>query len=161
MDFDEQKEQELMELIQEAMKEKGSKAVAEEINKAYSTLMSELNTHNKDHKLGISTFLELIGLVDNNAILQWFGKQFGYLLIPMPTTEPTPSESIERLMIQAGKDFGEISKTFLEVTDVESEDGQRISANEWRLLDHALLQAIQSYYRIRQVSETLAQNTPS
>ncbi|MBF0279496.1 MAG: hypothetical protein HQM13_16985 [SAR324 cluster bacterium] len=161
MDFDEQKEQELMELIQTAMKDKGSKSVAEEVGKAYSTLRSELNAQNKDHKLGISTFLKLIDLIDNKDILQWFGKQYGYLLIPMPTTKPSPSESIERLMIQAGKDFGEISKTFLEVTDINSEEGQSISANEWKLLDRALLQAIQSYYRIRQVSETLTQHPPS
>lgn len=160
MELNLEQEKELMELIQTAMKQKGGKAIADDVNKAYSTLMSELNPHDRDHKLGISTFLELLSLIDCAEVLQWFGKQFGYLLIPMPETT-VPAESIERLMIQAGKDFGEISKTFLEVTDIDSEDGQNISTNEWKLLDHALLQAIRSYYGIRQLSEHLTSHNSS
>ncbi|MBF0350590.1 MAG: hypothetical protein HQM11_06135 [SAR324 cluster bacterium] len=147
-----QDQKELFSLLHKAVKDAGPKNIADYLDKSYPTLMGELNPIDDRHKLGLMTFFEILEKVDNQLVLEWITTYFNYILVRKPEVNAT-HENAARLMIRAGKEFGDISRAFLEVTDELSEGGETITSNEWKKLDRELNEAIQVFYQLRELYE--------
>lgn len=64
-----------------------AKSLAEACGKPYPTFMREINPYDKNAKLGIETFFELIKVTEDIEPLEFMARHLGYRLVPIDEEE--------------------------------------------------------------------------
>lgn len=147
------KKEELIEMLKAMVTHNGAKAVAADLDKAYTTLMQELDWVQTSAKLGLVTFIDILELLkpsQQQQVLTWLNDYFhGAPFVLIPKVAPT-KEEFERMLLRAGKEYGDISSAFLDATSDNSEAGRDITPEEWRRIENEAMEAIQLLYQIKQ-----------
>lgn len=77
-----------------------AKVIAERVKKPYSTLLREINQHDKSAKVGVETLLDLMQVTSNIAPLEYMARELGYQLAPAQEKgkrAPTPVRASKRV----------------------------------------------------------------
>lgn len=79
------KDYELTRIIQQSILEgrKPAKAVSEEIDKPYSTMLREANPYDTSAKVGVETLLDIMRVTGDPAPLRYMARALGYELTPL------------------------------------------------------------------------------
>lgn len=118
----------LLEKIQMIVRNYGAERMAQELGKPYTTLMRELNPNDEGAKLGLITFLKILGITQNYSPLSVIAKMFGQIIIEVPE-RVTTNVLLGRLSLVL-KEIGALLREIGKATSLESEGGSRIMEDE-------------------------------
>ena len=101
----------ILDVFDISVKEYGSKKLAPEINKAYSTLRNELNPNlQEDYKLGLLTSILIMLKTKKLEPLDMVEAIFGRVAFPLPEPDPWKPCQVMELMAMMSKEFSESVK---------------------------------------------------
>jgi tRNA U34 2-thiouridine synthase MnmA/TrmU len=120
----------LSELQHAVHKKVDARLIAAEIDKAYSTYMAELSPFNDSHKHGLHDFIAIMDYSGEfYELLNFLANRYGHHLVPNPDTNCNKYD-LQRLVLQIGKENGDIIAAYLRAKDPDGPDGENIDETE-------------------------------
>ena len=95
------------EVIHELVMANNAKAIAEELNKPYSTFMREVNPHDFDAKFGASCLIPLTRATGDFAAIDYIEQALGRVAFVLPKKKMASNQMYEKVASMT-KEFGEL-----------------------------------------------------
>lgn len=97
----------LLETIHDMVIEHNPKAIAEELDKPYSTFMREINPNDQGAKFGVTELLLVTRITSDFTALDQIERQLGRVAFKVPTAIPSHQE-INKQINSAVKEFSDL-----------------------------------------------------
>lgn len=118
---------------------------------AHETLLNKFNLHG-EKQLHARELWEVLLLGDARPVLDVLCRAFGGVYVPDVHVQDG-GESVERLLLIAAKELGDVVAAFLAATDPRGPGGEAITDAEWEEIERRLREGVQAFYRIKRARE--------